>query len=309
MTVTLTTCRADYTGNGVLDTYAYPWQIYLKADIKVYVSGTIKTVDIHYNLVETGGGLGGVDGGNVVFTVGNIPANNAPILVLFDLPLTQLTDYTEGGRFPSQTHEIALDRLVKITHNLQEQLGRTLSFAVTEILSGMEVAAPGAGKYLRWNVGGDGIDAVEAVEDLGNFTQSGTGAVSRTATSKMGERISVMDFGAIGDGVIDDTTAFSTTITAAGANGMIVVPHTTGGYIINGALVLLDRQIFYGMGKPTLKFNTAGIAITTGEYGSIENFVIDNNGGTGDGVRIQPETTIKNLEIDGFSRNIVPPTY
>ena len=72
----------------------------------------------------------------MVFTVGNIPADTAPILVLFDLPLTQLTDYTEGGRFPSQTHEIALDRLVKITHNLQEQLGRTLMLLSTSTTSG-----------------------------------------------------------------------------------------------------------------------------------------------------------------------------
>jgi hypothetical protein len=37
------------------------------------------------------------------------------------------------------------------------------------------------------------------------FTQSGTDAVSRTVSSKLQEWISVTDFGAVGDGVTDDT--------------------------------------------------------------------------------------------------------
>jgi hypothetical protein len=39
------------------------------------------------------------------------------------------------------------------------------------------------------------------------FTQSGTGAVSRTVAGKVGERVSVKDFGATGNGVTDDTAA------------------------------------------------------------------------------------------------------
>ena len=41
------------------------------------------------------------------------------------------------------------------------------------------------------------------------FTQSGTGAVTRTAQNKMRESVSVKDFGAVGDGVTDDTAAFN----------------------------------------------------------------------------------------------------
>lgn len=39
------------------------------------------------------------------------------------------------------------------------------------------------------------------------FLQAGTGAVTRTAQAKMRDVISVKDFGAVGDGVADDTTA------------------------------------------------------------------------------------------------------
>ncbi len=39
------------------------------------------------------------------------------------------------------------------------------------------------------------------------FTQAGTGAVQRTVDSKLKDVVSVKDFGAVGDGVADDTTA------------------------------------------------------------------------------------------------------
>lgn len=49
------------------------------------------------------------------------------------------------------------------------------------------------------------------------FTQNGLGAVNRTATSKMREPVSFKDFGAVGDGVTDDTSAVLLTLNS-GAN-------------------------------------------------------------------------------------------
>ena len=48
-----------------------------------------------------------------------------------------------------------------------------------------------------------------AGSSLVGFQQSGTGAVARTVQDKMRDVVSVKDFGAVGDGVADDTAAFN----------------------------------------------------------------------------------------------------
>lgn len=57
-----------------------------------------------------------------------------------------------------------------------------------------------------------------------DYNQGGTGAVSRTVASRLQEYISVKDFGAVGDGVTNDTAAFLAAALAAGASNPIYVP-------------------------------------------------------------------------------------
>ena len=69
-----------------------------------------------------------------------------------------------------------------------------------------------------------------------NFTQIGTGAVSRSIQNKLEDVVSVKDFGVTGDGVTDDGANIQIAITAA-ANKKLYFP--------SGTYKITDRQITF----------------------------------------------------------------
>ena len=107
----------NYTGNGVNTIFAFTFKIFAETDLCVYVGGVLKTLNVDYTI----GGEMPLSGGNITFVVA--PAAGDLIIIVRILPLTQLTDYTEGDSFPAETHEAALDRLVMIAQQINEKIG------------------------------------------------------------------------------------------------------------------------------------------------------------------------------------------
>ena len=74
------------------------------------------------------------------------------------------------------------------------------------------------------------------------FTQAGTGATARTVDSKLKDVVSVKDFGAVGDGTTDDTTAIQAALTSSTKS----VFFPAGRYRVTSNLTRSGHTYLYG---------------------------------------------------------------
>ena len=120
---------------------------------------------------------------------------------------------------------------------------------------------------------GNAIDTVDTDSGVVNYNQGGTGAQTRTVEAKLRETVSVKDFGAVGDGVTDDTAAIQAAMDAA---QNIYFP--TGTYNITSPLYLDTRKHLYGNvnGQPVISKSTAttGSGSATDVLGGTESFAV-----------------------------------
>lgn len=108
------------------------------------------------------------------------------------------------------------------------------------------------------------------------FIQAGTGAVSRTVQDKLRDTVSVQDFGAVGDGVANDTAAIQNAINAfSSAGGTLYFP--AGRYRVTDTLTVLDKCVsFQGAGSGQSNSITSGSYIEFDGLGTKNGLVFDN---------------------------------
>jgi len=111
--------------------------------------------------------------------------------------------------------------------------------------------------------------AASSGSSLVGFLQSGSGAAARTAQAKMRDVVSVEDFGAVGNGITNDTLA----IQAALNTGKYVAMTAGKTYVASGLEAVANGALVCFSGRATIKVPTGA-----GLYGLIirqSNFTLD----------------------------------
>jgi hypothetical protein len=285
MTVSTSTNKAIFLGNGATTTFSF----------------TFNMVDASYAVVtytDSNGNQSVVAPGTYTLTftttggaltypmVGSPIANNTSLTLQRIVPYSQITTLSNVGALYPTVIEGMGDTLEYQIQQLAEQIARAILMnAADPIASGV---LPPAAARINKVLGFDGAGAISlyapgtvpasATASNITYTATGAGAVSRTVASKLGEAISIRDFGAVGDGVTDNSAAIQAAVTAALAStSVLYIPWSSAGYKVNTCINLTNLSaplLIVGAGQNAPAF---GLALTAPRSGS----TILGNAGTG----------------------------
>lgn len=182
MTISTTNITKSGLGNGTAHSFVYDFPIFNDADLTVIVRSaagteTTKTLNTHY--VVTGAGAS--SGGTVLFKFNTgtssdahysltdqRPASGETVVIRSELSNTQTLDLVANDPFPASSFETALDRLVRMVQQHDEELDRSIKLSRTNTMTSTEFtnsATDRASKILAFDSTGE----LSVTSELGTF--------------------------------------------------------------------------------------------------------------------------------------------
>jgi hypothetical protein len=271
MTVSSVTNRKTFAGNSVTTSFATsPVVFFDTSDLVITVvtdsTGASESLVENTDYTVSGGagstGTVSLAGGSSPY---GAPATGTTVVIRRVLPLTQDDDFLNNDINDAEVLEDRLDRLTMMAQQLDEgnDLGLRLSSDETATDALTVLPFDRANKILGFNsskqlvalpgtVDGevpvttfmatvlDDTTSNAALTTL-TATRAESGATAVPVLNKLRDIVSIKDFGAVGDGVTDDSAALTAAI-ASFTNGGGTVFFPQGEYIINSA-VLIDPAV------------------------------------------------------------------
>lgn len=279
MAVQSDTSRISYAGNNSTTTsYAVPFVFLENSHLKAIAktSAGVETVVTLTNHT----GAGNVNGGTVRTAVA-IPATST-LTIYRDVPITQTTTYAEGGDFPAASHERALDKLTQISQQNARKLGSALRLSEANQIGELNPPLTNQ-QHILSSVGG-APPSWQALPSLSIGPVIATGSTTaRSVQDRFADVVNVKNFGAVGNGVADDTAAIQSAINNTSPWGTIFIPE--GVYRVTSTITLpassgLNGLKIAGIGNGTVIKPASGVTTVfdaLGDFASFDSLQIDGS--------------------------------
>lgn len=280
-----------FQGNGTTKTFSFTFRVWKEDQVLVYVgigdeTETDVTSSCSITLSENGGTV----------TFPTAPAVGMTVVIMRNMPFTQEDQYITGARFDPHEIEDRLDQDCAERQQLLDGVERAIKVPNTSSKT------PEQYMGAFWEAVKNVLASVwEMGKNIGNSTYvTAKGSdTPRTLADRFGDVVNVKDFGAVGDGVTDDTEALNAALSHAGESGGGVVSLVQGEkYRITSKLLSFDRVQLDGHGATILSEVASG-------------FILEVHGSLGEEIRIaqQPvssaadnsKTVIKTVSPHNFS--------
>jgi hypothetical protein len=176
MTISTTTIKNSYSGDGSVVAFTYTFKIADAAFIEVIVK-TNSTGAESVRAIGTGGtnyavtGVNEAAGGTVTFVTA--PLATETVVLRRSTTQTQTLDLIENDNLPANSLETAFDKNLSISQELQEQLDRSIKISRANTMTSTEFtvgATDRANKILAFDSAGE----ISVTQELGTFKGSDT---------------------------------------------------------------------------------------------------------------------------------------
>lgn len=267
--------RVQYVADGAQTDFVYPFPVFGAEDLAVMTGAAVLTGG--YTVL----GAGDSAGGTVRFL--EPPAIGTIVTLRRALAIQRTTDILQGSAMRADAFNDEFDRQVAVSQDLSERIDRSLRVPPHDRPASLVLPQRDqrANRALVFDADGNVTVASAGTNGSAHYEPVLIGAAARTVEQRLADRLSVKDFGAVGDGLTDDTAALLAALAAAPA-----VRLPPGTYLTTAPLRLAGGQSLIGEGAASIVKATIGsisVVEMVGEEGTLADLAIE---GGSIGVRV-----------------------
>jgi hypothetical protein len=228
--------RIRYAGDGVRSSFDLPFPVLAGDDLLAFVD----------DQPATGFAIAGHGEPTAKITFVEPPAAGTTITFLRRTEGIRQTEFVDGGPFRAAAINAELDRIMMLIQENREEHNRALQAGPFEgdLDFSLPPVAQRANSLLGFDSSGRPMvfgrtEPPISGDASGQLVTPAGATTARALGEHLAAIVNVRDFGAIGDGVTNDSAAFQAALSAAQArSGVAYVPASPNPYVIGAALVL-----------------------------------------------------------------------